>query len=117
MRDAGMTHVSQIECVEVKCPAMTPARIADAQMRGMKVANANPVVASSLAKGACALGVAVATGEVAPGEVARRRQINMDKSLYSSVASTSAGGEQVGAACWSSVTSMARRGSLLPRTA
>jgi cyanuric acid amidohydrolase len=94
MRDAGITHASQIECVEVKCPAMTPARIADAQMRGQKVANANPVVASSLAKGACALGVAVATGEV-DREKLRDGVINVDKSLYSSVASTSAGGEQV----------------------
>jgi cyanuric acid amidohydrolase len=94
MRDAGITHASQIECVEVKCPAMTPARIADAQTRGQKVANANPVVASSLAKGACALGVAVATGEV-DREKLRDGVINVDKSLYSSVASTSAGGEQV----------------------
>jgi cyanuric acid amidohydrolase len=94
MRDAGITHASQIECVEVKCPAMTPARIADAQTRGQKVANANPVVASSLAKGACALGVAVATGEV-DRERLRDGVINVDKSLYSSVASTSAGGEQV----------------------
>ena len=94
MRDAGMTHVSQIECVEVKCPAMTPARIADAQMRGATVATTNPVVASSLAKGACALGVAVATGEV-DREKLRDGVVNVDKSLYSSIASTSAGGEQV----------------------
>jgi cyanuric acid amidohydrolase len=94
MRDAGMTDASQIECVEVKCPAMTPARVADAQTRGQGVANANPAVASSLAKGACALGVAVATGEVDRARL-RDGAINVDKSLYSSVASTSAGGEQV----------------------
>ena len=93
-RDAGIADPSDIECVEVKCPAMTPARIADAEKRGQKVVNANPAVASSLAKGACALGVAVATGEV-PREKLRDGIINVDKSLYSSVASTSAGGEQV----------------------
>jgi cyanuric acid amidohydrolase len=94
MKDAGITDPSQIECVEVKCPAMTPARVADAERRGQKVANANPVVASSLAKGACALGVAVATGEV-DRERLSDAVINVDKSLHSSVASTSAGGEQV----------------------
>lgn len=94
MKNAGITHHSQIECVEIKCPAMTPARIADAEKRGQKVVNNNPVVASSLAKGACALGVAVATGEVERGNL-RDGTINVEKSLFSSVASTSAGGEQV----------------------
>lgn len=94
MRDAGIVDASDIECVEVKCPAMTPARLADAEGRGKKVVNANPVAASSLAKGACALGVAVATGEVARDRISDGR-INVDKTLYSSVASTSAGGEQV----------------------
>ena len=94
MRDAGITDPSQIECVEVKCPAMTPARVADAGKRGKKVASTNPAVASSLAKGACALGVAVATGEVERAQL-NDGMINVDKSLFSSVASTSAGGEQV----------------------
>jgi cyanuric acid amidohydrolase len=94
MKDAGISDPSQIECVEIKCPAMTPARIADTEKRGQKVVNGNPVVASSLAKGACALGVAVATGEVERIKL-KHSIINVDKLLYSSVASTSAGGEQV----------------------
>jgi cyanuric acid amidohydrolase len=94
MKDAGISNPSQIECVEIKCPAMTPARIADTEKRGQKVVNGNPVVASSLAKGACALGVAVATGEVERIKL-KRGIINVDKLLYSSVASISAGGEQV----------------------
>ncbi|MGN6462209.1 MAG: ring-opening amidohydrolase [Pseudolabrys sp.] len=94
MKDAGITDPSQVTCVEIKCPAMTPARIADAEKRGQKVVNTNPAVASSLAKGACALGVAVATGEV-PRSKLKDGMINVEKSLYSSVASTSAGGEQV----------------------
>jgi len=94
MKDADITDPAQIECVEVKCPAMTPARIADAEKRGQKVVNSNPVVASSLAKGACALGVAVATGEVERDKL-KDGMINVEKSLFSSVASTSAGGEQV----------------------
>jgi cyanuric acid amidohydrolase len=94
MRDAGISDPSQVDCVEVKCPAMTPARLADAEGRNQRVANPNPVVASSLAKGACALGVAVATGEV-QRKLLKDGIINVEKSLYSSVASTSAGGEQV----------------------
>jgi cyanuric acid amidohydrolase len=94
MQDAGISDPAQVECVEVKCPAMTPARIADAEKRGNKVVDRNPAVASSLAKGACALGVAVATGEVERGKL-KDGIINVDKSLFSTVASTSAGGEQV----------------------
>lgn len=94
MEDAGITDASQVECVEVKCPAMTPARVAEAESRGKKVVNTNPVAASSMAKGACALGVAVATGEVERNRL-NDGMINVDKTLYSSVASTSAGGEQV----------------------
>ena len=94
MKDAGITDASQVECVEVKCPAMTPTRVANALNRGKTVANTNPVVASSLAKGACALGVAVATGEVSRDAISNEK-INSDKTIYSTVASTSAGGEQV----------------------
>jgi cyanuric acid amidohydrolase len=94
MRDADISDPSQVDCVEVKCPAMTPARLADAEGRSQRVVNTNPVVASSLAKGACALGVAVATGEV-QRDLLKDGIINVEKSLYSSVASTSAGGEQV----------------------
>lgn len=94
MRDAGIVDPLEVECVEVKCPAMTPARLADAERRGKKVVNGNPAAASSLAKGACALGVAVATGEV-KRDLLSDGMINVDKTLYSTVASTSAGGEQV----------------------
>ena len=94
MKDAGITDPAQVECVEVKCPAMTPPRVQDALGRGKSVVNTNPVAASSFAKGACALGVAVATGELAREKITDA-VINVDKSLYSSVASTSAGGEQV----------------------
>ncbi len=94
MKDAGITDPSQVECVEVKCPAMTPARVLDAQSRGVQVVNTNPATASSFAKGACALGVALATGEVDRKQL-NDGVINADKTLYSSIASTSAGSEQV----------------------
>lgn len=94
MQDARITSSDQIHCVEVKCPAMTPSRIHDATNRGKKVVNNNPAAASSMAKGACALGVAVATGEVDRSALSEG-SINVEKQHYSSIASTSAGGEQV----------------------
>ena len=94
MADAGITSADQMHCVEVKIPAMTPARIEDAIARGKTVVNANPVAASSMAKGASALGVAVATGEV-DRDALHEGSINVDKQHYSTIASTSAGGEQV----------------------
>jgi len=94
MEEAGLSDPRALECVEVKCPAMTPARLADAERRARPVVSSNPAAASSMAKGACALGVALATGEVESGQL-DDTAINADKSLYSTVASTSAGGEQV----------------------
>lgn len=94
MADGGFSAPGELECVEVKCPAMTPARIADAQRRGKRVVSTTPAAASSMAKGASALGVALATGEVARASL-RDEVINADGSLFSTIASTSAGGEQV----------------------
>ena len=94
MADAGITRADQMHCVEVKMPAMTPARIEDAIGRGKLVINGNPVAASSMAKGASALGVAVATGEV-DRDALHEGSVNVEKQHYSTIASTSAGGEQV----------------------
>ncbi len=94
MKHAGVASGRDVHCVEVKCPAMTPARVQDAQQRGKKVVNTNPVAASSMAKGASALGVALALGEVPRGKL-NDAAICRNWNLYSEVASTSAGGEQV----------------------
>ncbi len=92
--DAGITDVADIECIEIKCPAMTPARVAEAEARGKAVVNTNPVAASSMAKAAAALGVGVATGEIARPDITEG-SINGDKSLFTTLGSVSAGGEQV----------------------
>ena len=94
MKDAAITDPLDVECVEIKCPAMTPQRVMEAQSRNAKVVSTNAAAASSFAKGASALGVAIATGELQRDQVDDAK-INTDKSLFSSVASTSAGGEQV----------------------
>ena len=92
--DAGITDTADIECIEIKCPAMTPARIADAEARGKSVVNTNPVAASSMAKAAAALGVGVATGEIERQDIGEDT-INKDKALFTTLGSVSAGGEQV----------------------
>ncbi len=69
--------------------------MADAQGRGKTLYTTNAGEASNRAKGACALGAAVALGEV-PREKVTNQSINSDFDLYSKVATTSAGNEQTG---------------------
>ena len=94
MADAGISDISDVHCVSVKCPAMTGARLADAAARGKHCVSDNAVECSSKAKGASAMGVALALGEI-PESAVRDEAICKDWSLYSNVATTSAGNEQV----------------------
>ncbi len=91
--DAGITDLADIHCVEVKCPAMTPARLEDAAQRGVSVVSSNLGQASSLSKGASALGIALALGEVTEDQLSDT-VINQDRTLYTNFGSVSAGGEQ-----------------------
>ncbi|MCM2293869.1 ring-opening amidohydrolase [Allorhizobium sp. BGMRC 0089] len=90
--EAGIDDPGDVHYVQVKGPLLTPASVADAQRRGVKLVTTDPNGSKPYARGATALGVAVALGEVdeahlSDDAIARR----MD--LYSSVANTSAGGE------------------------
>jgi len=90
--EAGIADPKEVHYVQVKGPLLTPAGIADADRRGVKLVTRDPNGSKPYARGATALGVALGLGEVkldALGDdvIARR----MD--LYSAVASTSAGGE------------------------
>ncbi len=89
---AGISDPRDVHYVQVKGPLLTPASIADADRRGKKLVTRDPNGSKPFARGATALGVALGLREVNEGEltddvIARR----MD--LFSSVASTSAGGE------------------------
>ncbi|MQY31633.1 cyanuric acid amidohydrolase [Nocardia aurantia] len=81
-----------VHYVQVKGPLLTPAGIADAHARGAEVVTTDPNRSKAYARGATALGVALALGEVAAAAVTDDA-IATDLSLYSTVASTSAGGE------------------------
>lgn len=91
--DAGITDLADVHCVEVKCPAMTPARLDDAAQRGETVVSSNLGQASSFSKGASALGIALGLGEVSEDQL-DNGVINRDRSLYTNRGSVSAGGEQ-----------------------
>jgi cyanuric acid amidohydrolase len=90
--EAGITSAEDVHYVQVKGPLLTPAMVADAGRRGAKLVTKDPNGSKPFARGATALGVALALGEVeesslTDGVIAQ----NMD--LFSSVANTSAGGE------------------------
>jgi cyanuric acid amidohydrolase len=90
MNDAGITSASDVHFVQIKCPLLTKARIEDAARRGAKTATEDTYYSMAVSRGASALGVALALGEI---EAAPESAICKDWSLYSSVASTSAGVE------------------------
>jgi cyanuric acid amidohydrolase len=90
--EAGITDPRDVHYVQVKGPLLTPAAVADADRRGAKLVTRDPNGSKPFARGATALGVAVALGEV--DEAALTDAVIAQRmDLYSSVANTSAGGE------------------------
>ncbi|MDQ0472025.1 ring-opening amidohydrolase [Labrys wisconsinensis] len=90
--EAGIADAADVHYVQVKGPLLTPAAVADADSRGARLVTRDPNGSKPYARGATALGVALALGEVAEaalGDEAIARRMD----LYSSVANTSAGGE------------------------
>lgn len=90
MKDAGIVSPSDVHFVQIKCPLLTKERIEEALKRGKTVATDDTYHSMAVSRGASALGVALALGEV---KDAPEQAICRDWSLYSSVASTSAGVE------------------------
>jgi cyanuric acid amidohydrolase len=88
MQDGGIASPADVHFVQVKCPLLTTALVADAMQRGKDTVTHDTYESMGYSRGASALGVALATGEVkkVPEEAILR-----DWSLFSSVASTSAG--------------------------
>jgi len=88
----GITDPKDVHYVQVKGPLLTPASIADADRRGKTLRTRDPNGSKPYARGATALGVALGLGEVAEKNVSDDA-VAKRFDLYSSVASTSAGGE------------------------
>jgi cyanuric acid amidohydrolase len=89
MADAAIIYPQDVHFVQIKCPLLTSERVEAAAARGNKTVTTSSYGSMGYSRGASALGVAVALGEIEDdiddAHVLRRLD------LYSSVASTSAG--------------------------
>lgn len=92
MKDALIDDPREVHWVQIKCPLLTSSRIEEARRRGKEPVTTDTLKSMAYSRAAAALGVAVALGEVDPSRVTNE-VINRDYSVYSSVASTSAGVE------------------------
>ncbi|ODN69954.1 Cyanuric acid amidohydrolase [Methylobrevis pamukkalensis] len=92
MADAGLDDPADVHFVQIKCPLLTAGRVRDAEARGQTVATRDTLKSMGLSRGASALGVAIALGEI---EAARVTDdvIGRDTTLWSGRASTSGGVE------------------------
>ncbi|MQT15510.1 cyanuric acid amidohydrolase [Segnochrobactrum spirostomi] len=90
--EAGIVDAADVHYVQVKGPLLTPAMIAEARARGARLVTTDPNGSKPYARGATALGVALALGEVEEDALGDD-VIARDMDLYTTVANTSAGGE------------------------
>jgi cyanuric acid amidohydrolase len=91
MADAGIDDPADVHFVQIKCPLLTSDRIGDAGSRGQTTVTSSTYGSMGYSRGASALGVAVALGEI-KGDIGDG-VILKNTDLFSSVASTSAGVE------------------------
>jgi cyanuric acid amidohydrolase len=88
MQDAGIDDPSDVHFVQIKCPLLTSERIEAAAHRGHKTVTTGAYASMAYSRGASALGVAQALGEI---ENVREDEVLKDWGRFSSVASSSAG--------------------------
>lgn len=89
MADAGIDYADDVHFVQIKCPLLTVERMRAARERGCSAVTEDAYASMGYSRGASALGVALALGEVKvpPADAA----VLSDWSAFSAVASTSAG--------------------------
>ena len=90
MARAGIDDPADVHFVQVKCPLLTSARIAEAAARGHTVATHDTYASMGLSRGASALGIALALREVDRADLADAA-IGGRRDLFSERASASAG--------------------------
>ncbi|GAA5138417.1 ring-opening amidohydrolase [Alloalcanivorax gelatiniphagus] len=90
MATAGIERAEDVHYVQIKCPLLTAARCEDARRRGATVATSDTYESMGFSRGASALGVALALGEVEQTALSDAA-ICHDFDLWSGRASTSAG--------------------------
>lgn len=89
MADAGIDDTADVHFVQIKCPLLTSERVEAVQARGQTTATISAYGSMAYSRGASALGVARALGEITSD--IHDAQVLKDFGLFSSVASTSAG--------------------------
>jgi cyanuric acid amidohydrolase len=89
MADAAIVDPRDVHFVQIKCPLLTSDRVEAASARGNKTVTSSAYGSMAYSRGASALGVAAALGEI-EGKVGDE-QVLRNFELFSSVASTSAG--------------------------
>jgi cyanuric acid amidohydrolase len=89
MADAGIVDPQDVHFVQIKCPLLTSDRIEAASARGNKTVTNSAYGSMAYSRGASALGVAAALGEI-DGKVGDEHVLR-NYEMFSSVASTSAG--------------------------
>lgn len=92
MAQAGLTDAADVHYVQVKCPLLTMDRIEAAHARGAQTAVRDTLKSMGTSRGASALGVAVALGEIAVDAI-NDDLICRDWSRFARCAATSAGVE------------------------
>jgi len=92
MADGCIEATADVHFVQIKCPLLTAAKIAAARERRAEPVSADTYESMAFSRGASALGVALATGEIEPAALSDAAVLR-DWHLFSSVASTSAGVE------------------------
>lgn len=92
VKDAGIEASSDVHFVQIKCPLLTAEQIHEARGRDEDVVTEETYKSMGYSRGASALGAAVALGEVDRAEL-QDTDVCGSWSKFSTVASTSAGGE------------------------
>ncbi|TDU00815.1 cyanuric acid amidohydrolase [Azorhizobium sp. AG788] len=95
MAAAGITDPEDVHFVQVKCPLLTAMRVKEAEARGATTATSDTLKSMGLSRGASALGIALALGEVAEDALSDA-VICADYGLWSARASCSSGIELLG---------------------
>ncbi|KQP50872.1 ring-opening amidohydrolase [Methylobacterium sp. Leaf108] len=90
MAQAGIEDPEDVHFVQVKCPLLTSARILEAASRGQSVVSHDTYASMGLSRGASALGIGVALGEIVR-EALSDAAICSSRDLWSGRASASAG--------------------------
>ncbi|UFZ03353.1 ring-opening amidohydrolase [Bradyrhizobium ontarionense] len=92
IKDAGISDPADVHYVQVKCPLLTMERIEAVDARGLRTAVRDTLKSMGFSRGASALGVAVALGELTLSDLSDA-MICSDYARYSERAATSGGVE------------------------